>query len=125
MGHREQDPYDRGVLWVQTWLENGYVNAWFKWIEWITLTSVLITVAIKAPNLFFKTIVGLPALISLLMVYFAGVIGASRIQKDLESKYKLSNKLKRVITFVVAVVVPTLVLYAVLTVIFGLIDRSL
>ncbi|MCU7806125.1 MAG: hypothetical protein KZQ96_23375 [Candidatus Thiodiazotropha sp. (ex Lucinoma borealis)] len=120
MTNQEYDPYGRAVDWAERWLDKGYIKAWFEWIEWVTLTSVLITVTIKAPNVFFTILASIPAMVSLLMVYFSGIVAASKLKVELINKYKINKMFSGIISFMIGVTIPTILLYVIMMVIFTL-----
>ncbi|MEW8027430.1 MAG: hypothetical protein AB2806_06790 [Candidatus Thiodiazotropha sp.] len=122
MTDQQFDPYDRAVELAERWLDKGYIDAWFKWLGWITLTSILFSVAIKAPTVFFKIIVGFPAVISLLMMYFSGIVAASKLKIEIDNKNINREKTNKIISFVFGVIIPSVLVYVIIIVIFTLID---
>ncbi len=56
-------------------ISNGYTKAWFTWIEWITLTSVLIIAGKKTGSL----ITMLAGGASIILLFFVALVGADRI----------------------------------------------
>ena len=74
--------------WISAWLGKGYVHAWFSWIEWITLTVVLISVCRKLwPNLsawpeWYFWPVAAVATFSGVLVFLSGIIGFSTYLVD-------------------------------------------
>ena len=78
----KSDNFDRTYTWVQRWYKNGYIKMWFHWIQWIVLTSVLISAAMQASNPLGKISIGLAVAVSVVFVYFTGLIGITTLMRN-------------------------------------------
>lgn len=124
MPEPKEHPYDRAISLASDWLDKGYVNSWFKWVEWLGLTSLLIAVAVKAPTTWLKIVVGIPAFGSALLVYFSAIAVTERYQNKLIERYRNKGKLGGIVVFLVAVGIPSVLFYTVLLVIFTEVEKA-
>lgn len=82
---------------------------------------MLITVTIKAPTAFFTIVAGAPAVVSLLMVYFSAIVAALKLKSVLDFKYKNRVKINKIVSFIIGVIIPSILVYVIILVIFTLI----
>ncbi|QFT56477.1 hypothetical protein [Microbulbifer sp. THAF38] len=115
--------YEKGETLTDKWLRNGYIPNWFRWIEWVTLTCVLITAAIKATNNIGQVVLGAAAGISILFIYFSGMNGFNTLVAGHLKKYKLDNDFGFFVVMLLAFLIPTVILVGLVTAILGLVPQ--
>ncbi|WP_444885993.1 hypothetical protein [Microbulbifer sp. PSTR4-B] len=115
--------YEKGHSLTERWLGNGYIPNWFRWVEWVTLTCVLVTAAIKATNGIGQVILGVVAAVSILFVYYSGMIGFNVLTSGLLEKYKLKNKLGFWSVISLVFLIPSALLFGLTTAILSLIPQ--
>ncbi len=98
-------------------IEKGYVQAWFSWLEWLFITSLILVVAQKTNNIF---VCGLGAICTVLL-FFVGLAGVEKIRD--ETAVSFWDKRNGLRLFAVAI---TLIgMWVVMGVIFVLLPASL
>ena len=103
--------FERMYTWVETLLENGTIHAWFKWVEWVTLTSVLITSTVKINYFWGKYGLGLVTFVLIVFLRFSGIIVVNKTVSNLLNKLPLNDDSRLLLVFGVALVVPIFLMY--------------
>ena len=123
MMKQEPDPYGEGVKLAADWLKKGFIEAWFKWVGWLSLTSLLFIVTYKTPSVFLKVIAGIPTVVSLLMVYFSAIACIESISDSFKKQQREKGLFHRAVPFLLGVVAPSAVMYVIILVILNSIEQ--
>ncbi|MES9854547.1 MAG: hypothetical protein ABW170_22250 [Candidatus Thiodiazotropha sp. L084R] len=103
-------------------VSGGYIEAWFKWIGWLTLTSILFIITYKAPVIFLKIIAGIPTAVSLFMVYFSAIACIESISESFKKRHQKKRLFHRIIIFLLGALAPSAVMYVIILVILSSIE---
>ena len=107
--------------WVSRWLENGYIHSWFTWLEWITLTSVLVSATITVSYSLAKIVLGLASIISIIFVTVTGFVGNSKLMIDVLEKNRNSDGIIFVVVICFTLLIPNALIYGMVGLIVSLV----
>lgn len=116
--------------WISNWLGKGYVHAWFSWIEWTTLTVVLISVCktlwpslTQPPSWYVYPVVAVTAF-SCLLVFLSGVIGFSTYIVDASGAKNWRKPLQWLLVGVLSIAVPASMVATLTPIVVGILAGS-
>lgn len=98
-------------------IEKGYIHAWFTWLEWLFITSLILLAAQRSSS-FILWALGIACAV---LVFFAGLAGVEKIRDaNAVSFWDKGNKLR-----LVAVLISIIGMWLVMSVVFILLPASL
>ena len=68
--------------WSQWWLRTGRFQAWFGWIESLTLTSVFVSATFKVDQLLLQLVLGAISAVSAWHAFHWGVAGIAQFMSE-------------------------------------------
>lgn len=98
-------------------LDRGYVKAWFNWIEWISLTSLIFVVAKRTNSWFLYGVVALSAFI----LFFVGLAAVEKLGDEL---VPLSARNGKIVKLFIAALINVVGMWVVMSVLFELLPAS-
>src|SRR3990167_3007878 len=94
------------------------------WIEWLGLTAALITGTLKSQNLIFQLPIGALALLSIIFVYFSGMVGISLFLSTWIIKIGVPVKLRNVVAALTGAFITLSLLWSLVSVFMALIQGN-
>jgi len=101
----DQRIFDRAMNIAELALEKGYPQAWFKWIEWIAITSLLFIAFEKTHSFVLLPV----AIISCVTLFFIALVGVDRVLADIKRVDRVRPMYRMVGALVVALCTPWVV----------------
>ncbi len=75
---RRKNMLDVGIELVEKSIQRGYIQAWFSWLGWVTVSSVIFVLGSKAQSLPVQALGG----VSIVVTILAGFVGIERLRDD-------------------------------------------
>ena len=75
---RRKSMLDVGIDTVEKAIRKGYVQAWFSWLGWMTVSSVIYVLGSNAHSFVVQALGGLSIVVTML----AGIVGVERLRDD-------------------------------------------
>lgn len=69
---------DVAIDLVEKSLEKGYVQAWFSWLGWLTMSSIIYAFGSKADSFVVQAL----GAVSIMVTFVAGLVGVERLRDD-------------------------------------------
>ena len=108
--------------WSQRWLRTGSFQAWFGWIESLTLTSVFVSASLKVDQLLLKCVLGVIAAISVWHAFHWGIAGASNFLTESLAFQRIPRRARAVLGWVIGATASTLVVLALIPVFLNVLN---
>ncbi|MCF8261572.1 MAG: hypothetical protein K9J12_12415 [Melioribacteraceae bacterium] len=99
---------------VKKALKNGYIHAWFTWLEWITITSVIFIAAAKLDDWFLNSVAWLSTVI--------GFVSGLVVVEDISIKFFPWLTKRPAIAIVIALIINLVGLIIIFSIVFGLLN---
>lgn len=78
MTDKSKDWFDVSMDIVDGAIRKGYVQAWFSWLGWVTVSSVLYVLGSKAGSLEVQVL----GIVSIIVTLLAGLVGVEKLRDD-------------------------------------------
>lgn len=96
----DQKIFDAFVDLAHVMIEKGYAKAWFNWIEWIGLTTLIFIAAKKIDSSFLYTV----AIFSAFILFFVGLAGVEKLRDDFVPSFPGGKLVSIIVSFFLSII---------------------